>query len=173
MGKQTQLCAQFYWKRTSRDVPRRSLSRFSNVRADNSRQPRFNAWPTSSRSNHMLKKMRPRSNTTNLSIVILDVFFFKFYSIEMLSFQNISPWSDVINASRVWNDYFSIRHSTSSTKIATTAIDFSNIPRYPHTKGEDSSKCRKSPTISVSFAYFLTLLNLHQSFFFLFPFPLR
>ena len=71
------------------------------------------------------------------------------------------------------NDYFSIRYSTSSTKKATTAIDFSNIPRYPHTKGEDSSKCRKSPTISVSFAYFLTLLNLHRSFFFLFPFPLR
>ena len=70
------------------------------------------------------------------------------------------------------NDYFSIRYSTSSTKKATTAIDFSNIPRYPHTKGEDSSKCRKSPTISVSFAYFLTLLNLHRSFFFLFPFPL-
>ena len=54
----------------------------------------------------------------------------------MLSFQNISPWSDVINASRVWNDYFSIRYSTSSTKIATTAIDFSNIPRYPHTQKE-------------------------------------
>lgn len=72
--------------------------------------------------------MRPRSNATNRSIVILDVFIKN--SIGELK-KNIPPLSDVTpsNASRaIRSDYFSIRHSTSTTKIATTAVNSSNMP---------------------------------------------